>query len=89
MFYTYVIKSNLKDWVYVGITEDVDARLKSHNNKEVKSTKAYAPFYLLFVQVNGSRNEARDLEKFLKIRWNKESLLELLCAGGGMVYAYA
>ena len=89
MFYTYLIRSKTKNWVYVGLTKDVESRIESHNKMQVRSTKSFAPFDLVFVQVSESQIEARDFEKFLKVRWNKESLLELLIsAGGGMVYAH-
>lgn len=78
MFYVYLIKSTLKNWNYVGFTTDVEKRLTEHNSGNVRSTKPYKPFELLFVQEVKTRIEARDLEKFLKIRFNKESLLNLL-----------
>ena len=77
-FYVYVIKSTLKNWCYVGMSTNVEKRLFEHNSGGVRSTKPYKPFQLLFVQEVKTRIEARDLEKFLKIRFNKESLLDLL-----------
>lgn len=78
MFYVYIIKSLAKNWMYVGNTSNLEVRLNKHSNGSVKSTKPYRPLELIFAQILSSRNDARDLEKFLKIRWNKESLLEII-----------
>lgn len=78
MYYVYAIKSISVNWVYVGITENIDRRFYEHNQGLVKSTKHNLPFELIFVQIVSNRIEARDLEKFLKVRWNKESLLNVI-----------
>ena len=78
MYYVYIIKSTIKNWVYVGNTENIDKRLAEHNSGLVKSTKSYRPFRLLFVQIVMSRIEARDFEKYCKVRWNKESIVKLI-----------
>lgn len=75
MFYNYIIQSSVKKYFYVGLTKNIEARFKQHNLGQVKSTK---PYNLIFVQITDSINRARDLEKYLKIRWNKESLLKLI-----------
>ena len=77
-YYVYILGSKLKNWHYVGFTQNVERRFWEHNRGFQRSTKALKPFNLLFVQIVNSRNEARDLEKYLKIRYNKESLLDLL-----------
>jgi putative endonuclease len=78
MFYVYVIKSIIKNWIYIGNTNNIEKRLNEHNTGLVRSTKAYKPFKLLFVQILDNRINARDLEKYLKVRWNKESLLHII-----------
>jgi putative endonuclease len=78
MFYVYIIKSLIKNWIYVGNTSNVENRIKEHNSGSVSSTKPYRPFAVTFVQEVKTREEARELEKYLKVKWNKESLLELI-----------
>ncbi len=78
MFFVYIIKSSVKNWFYVGFSDNIERRLKEHNGGQLSSTKGNKPYNLHYVQIAGSRNEARDLEKYLKVRWNKESLLELI-----------
>lgn len=78
MYYNYVIISTHKNWFYVGFTQDLGHRLLQHNSGKVKSTKSYKPYDLIFVQISINRVIARDVEKYLKIRWNKESLIKLV-----------
>lgn len=77
-YYVYIITSLAKNWHYVGFTNNVDRRIEKHNNGQVKSTKYYKPFDLLFVQVVNNSIQARKLEKYLKIRYNKECVLDLI-----------
>jgi predicted GIY-YIG superfamily endonuclease len=43
--YVYVLKSE-KHWrFYVGLANDVEVRLKEHNNGKTKSTRPYKPSY--------------------------------------------
>ncbi|KKS83073.1 MAG: Excinuclease ABC [Candidatus Gottesmanbacteria bacterium GW2011_GWA1_43_11] len=78
MYEVYVLQSLIKNWYYVGLTSDKQRRIKQHNNGQVQSTKAYKPFRLVFSKVFTCRIDARDFEKFLKIRSNKEKLLKKL-----------
>ena len=65
-YYVYVIKSLVNGRHYAGFTEDVSKRLKKHNGKEVRATKAYAPYELLYVEECDNRINARKREIFLK-----------------------
>ncbi len=66
MFTVYVLKSKNADWFYVGMTSDFERRLSDHNRGYNLSTKAKAPFILLFTELYNSSSEARNREKFLK-----------------------
>ena len=46
MWYVYFLKSKVKDFVYVGSTNDLERRLEEHNSGKCQSTKAYCPFDL-------------------------------------------
>jgi len=78
MCYLYVLKSLEHDWFYVGITENVEERLRRHNNGQTFSTRRFKPFELVYKGNFGTRGLARDKEKFYKIRSNKEKLLRSL-----------
>ncbi len=74
MFYVYAIKSLERNYVYVGMTNDVERRIAEHNNGENRSTKAYKPFILIHKEVFETRVEAREKEKYLKSGVGKEYL---------------
>lgn len=78
MYEVYVLKSLIKNWYYVGLSLNKNIRFKQHNNGQVQSTKAYKPFNLIFSKAFNTRIQARDYEKFLKIRSNKEKFLKHL-----------
>jgi putative endonuclease len=74
----YAIRSKIKNYIYVGMTNDVVRRISDHNNGRNKSTKAYRPFELFFSETFGSRGEARMREVYLKSGIGKDFLRSLL-----------
>ena len=74
MIYVYAIKSKVKNYIYVGMTNNLDRRIMEHNNGENKSTKAYKPFIVIFTELFLTRIEARKKEKYLKSGIGKEWL---------------
>jgi putative endonuclease len=74
MITVYAIKSLTRNYVYVGMTNDLERRLQEHNNGENKSTKAYKPFVLIYSEIFPGRVLARAKEKFLKSGVGKEFL---------------
>ena len=75
MYIVYAIKSKVKDWTYIGMTSNLERRLKQHNSGHNKSTKPYAPFELVYQEEQPDRVSARIREKYLKSasgrRWLK------------------
>lgn len=80
MYSVYMIKSRNQNWYYVGMTENLSERILRHNNKRERTTKHYAPFKLIFHKEFVDRKAARDYEKFLKVRCNKEQVIKALVA---------
>jgi len=76
-YYVYAIKSTFKNYIYVGLTQDLERRLLRHNNGREKTTKPYKPYNLIHVEISSDRNEARKLEKYFKSGYGKEILSEL------------
>jgi len=65
-WYVYVLKSLVRDFIYIGSTDNLKRRLKEHNNGEVQSTKAFIPLEInAFVAIKTER-KARELEKYFK-----------------------
>jgi len=74
MFFTYAIKSTTKNYLYVGLSNDVERRLNEHNSGYNKTTKPYAPFILIYQKEYPTRQEARKAEKYLKSGIGREFL---------------
>jgi len=74
MFFAYALKSQIRNYIYVGLTNDVDRRLIEHNSGYNKKTKAYKPFKLIYSEKFQTRQEARLKEKYLKSGIGKEFL---------------
>lgn len=78
MYTVYAIKSLSRNYIYVGLTNDLVRRLSEHNLGYNRTTKAYAPFHLIYSEEYPSRQEAREREKFLKGTTGKRFLYELI-----------
>jgi putative endonuclease len=79
MFTVYAINSLMHNFIYVGMTENLDERLVRHNKGYVRSTKRFAPFRLIYSEICESGQQARDREKYLKSTTGKR-FLHLLSA---------
>lgn len=64
MYKVYILKSLIKNRYYIGHTGDLEKRLKEHNSGKTKSTKAYAPWIVVFTEEFSTKSEAfkRELE---------------------------
>ena len=66
MVWVYAISSLSRNYIYVGVTNDIDARFARHNSGREKTTKPYAPFQLLYTEACANRVVARKREKYWK-----------------------
>ena len=66
MHYLYVLQSIKDKLLYIGITRDIKRRLQHHNNLKNISTKAYAPYKLIFFAGFPNKFKAAKFEKYLK-----------------------
>ncbi|PIR67128.1 MAG: endonuclease [Parcubacteria group bacterium CG10_big_fil_rev_8_21_14_0_10_36_14] len=70
-------KKLTKNYIYVGLTNNLERRVSQHNLGKEKTTKPYAPFLLIYKENFLSRREARSKEKYLKSGFGKEFLKSL------------
>jgi len=56
---------------YVGFSENIDVRLKEHNDGKVHSTKHRIPFELVYYEVCFNNADALHREKYLKTSYGK------------------
>jgi len=78
MYYVYVLRSQKSGRLYKGYTKDIKRRFSEHNNLRVTSTKAHAPWMLIYYEAFVNKTDARREELFLKSGKGKERIKFLL-----------
>jgi len=74
MFTVYAISSLERNYIYVGLTDNLERRFFEHNNGQNKTTKPYKPFKVIYSENCETRLEARNREKYFKSGSGKEKL---------------
>lgn len=77
MFYVYVLKSLKTGTFYKGLTNNLEKRIKQHEQGQCFSTKNILPVMLIHVEICSNRLEARKMEKYLKSGFGREIIKEL------------
>ena len=78
MYIIYAIASLKRQYLYVGMTANLEKRLIRHNKGFEKTTKPYTPFLLIFTEEAEDRIIARKREKFFKSRTGKRFLYKII-----------
>jgi len=65
-WYVYILRSLIRDFIYVGSTNNLERRLVEHNSGLVQSTKAYRPLEIAAYIAVGTDRKARELERYFK-----------------------
>ncbi|MCX6813157.1 MAG: GIY-YIG nuclease family protein [Candidatus Azambacteria bacterium] len=78
MYFVYVLKSEKDNYLYIGITNNLNKRLKQHNDGSNFSTKHRRPFKLVYFEIKENRQKAREREKFLKSGCGREYIKKLI-----------
>ncbi len=68
--YVYILKSDVKNWIYIGMTSDLSQRLQQHHLGKSYSTKRYLPVRLVYYEAYSSIADAIKREKALKYYGN-------------------
>lgn len=79
--YTYVLKSKKDGNFYIGATNDINKRLKQHNEGLVFSTKGRLPIELIYFEACLNKADAYRREKYLKTGMGKRYLKSRLKGG--------
>lgn len=66
MYYVYLLKSQKSNWIYIGLTSDLDRRLKEHYAGKNYSTRRYLPVRLIYYEAYYSYTDVKNREKSLK-----------------------
>ncbi len=68
MFYVYLLRSKKDNQLYTGSTNNLERRLKEHNNGECISTRNRRPLELVYYEAYIAESDARERESNLKLR---------------------
>ena len=78
-YYVYVLRSKTKSgFLYVEFSASHKARIEQHNLGNVQSTKSYAPYELIFLEVYINKNDAKRRENYLNTTKGKTTLRTML-----------
>ena len=77
MFTVYAVRSKSRNYIYIGLTNNLDRRLNQHNKGYNRTTKPYRPFELIYTKEFPDRIQARAHEKYLKSTKGREALKKL------------
>ncbi|MCC6253707.1 MAG: GIY-YIG nuclease family protein [Ignavibacteriaceae bacterium] len=76
-YYLYILRSLNFERYYVGISENVERRLKFHNTIEKGFTSRYRPWEVVFKQEFSGKEAAMKAEKKVK-GWKSRKMIEKL-----------
>jgi putative endonuclease len=77
-YYIYILKSSTTGKRYTGSTQNLEARLKAHNDGLSPYTKGRGPWELIYSEEFPTRSDAMKREKFLKTGEGRDFLNEIL-----------
>jgi putative endonuclease len=74
----YILYSPSYIKTYVGQTENLKKRLKEHNVGKVRSTRAFTPWEIMYVEECESREKALAREKYYKSYAGRQKIKTIL-----------
>ncbi len=80
MYYTYIIKSLASERYYIGHTNNLEFRLRRHNDNNVTATKNRGPWEIVYFEEYQTRSEAMQRERYFKSLKSRKSIETLLSA---------
>ena len=78
MYYVYVLRSKKDNKFYTGITDNLERRIREHNQGKNFSTKDRGQFEQVYFEKVETRILAREREKYLKSGVGREHLKNLI-----------
>ncbi len=65
-YFAYIVKSRDSDYLYKGHCQNLDLRIKQHNQGMTESLRPYLPVTLIYFEEFSTLREAISREKFFK-----------------------
>lgn len=81
VWFVYVLQSEIDSTFYVGMSMNVQDRLREHNGGKSKYTSGHRPWKLIYYEEVGTSVNARKREKYFKSAAGKKHLQKLLNTG--------
>ena len=78
MHYVYVLQSHKDRLLYIGSTDNVEARILRHQMGEVPATKFRRPLKLIFFEAYVEKSDAVRRERYFKTTKGKVTLKAML-----------
>ena len=78
MFYTYILKSRVKNKTYTGSTNNIIRRLAEHNSGKVKSSRPFRPYDIIHVEEFETETQAKKREAFFKTSYGRRQMKKIL-----------
>ena len=78
MFFVYVLLSLKDHKFYIGHTNDLEDRVKRHNEGRVPATRNRSPLVLVYSESFATRSEAVQRERYLKSLKGNKRFRELI-----------
>ena len=78
MWYLYILINLKRNKTYVGVTDNIDRRVKSHNLGKSKYTSRFRPWKLLYSEQIESYNAARKRERYFKSGAGRKKIKQLI-----------
>jgi putative endonuclease len=76
MYYTYILKSESSEKLYIGHSDNPSRRLTEHNSGKSKATRFKGPWKLIFTKIFENKSKAILFELKLKRLKSKKYILE-------------
>ncbi|NMC51882.1 GIY-YIG nuclease family protein [Candidatus Kuenenbacteria bacterium] len=77
MYYVYALQSlKNRNWLYIGYSDDLKTRIKTHNDGKVKSTQFYRPLRLIYYEAYLHKTDAARREYELKHSQQQKEFLK-------------
>jgi putative endonuclease len=76
--FVYILQSEQTGGFYIGSTENLEERLRRHNQGRSVFTKPYRPWQLVYSEAVADRSAARKRERQLKALKSSHALMRLI-----------
>ena len=77
-YYVYILQSKKDGELYIGCTNNLNKRIKEHNEGLVFSTKLKKPYKIIHYEAFLNKKDAFIREKWLKTGWGKNQIKVML-----------